>query len=548
MMFVRDVVVERVERAYADRLDARAAALALLEAADVLQDVPLERLLLAVKDEIVWILDQGRTAVLDAWLQSEGSTLRADDPRRAALGAWHQRAAGVLDPGTCVFPRGEVEQLLGAIRESGEGRALARLTEVLERALFRHRGLDERVARMLRVPTLDEIRDLDPVRDSNTIHHFMSHDFRIERELWGYLAEMRPLVAPSANVFFYGTGEFYVRAYRRAFDTHLLFDNWTNWGGDSKRGREAVLRANEIHGRYNIPNAAFLWVLGNLIYVPMHWNRRVGWREFTETEREGWFQEHLRFGEALELKELPPTFREFEEWWNAFDAGCPTASDITRESFEKFLAQHVAARPEPLRPAMTAAMMIGMDPAFRRCLGYAEPSAAEEATVRAAFRTAKGFADTLPPQPWIRSLRSSQLYPHGARVDEIGVQRRGYGMPALARHLDARPASEEPVLANRNDGRPTFVPPITTLAEVQDPDLPFVTMEEVARHDRIDDAWLVVDGFVYDVTRFLVVHPGGQRVLRPHLGKDATAAFARVGHSVAAQVLMTNFRVGRVAS
>ena len=35
------------------------------------------------------------------------------------------------------------------------------------------------------------------------------------------------------------------------------------------------------------------------------------------------------------------------------------------------------------------------------------------------------------------------------------------------------------------------------------------TSEEVAAHDTEDDCWLVIEGYVYDVTAFLRSHPGG---------------------------------------
>lgn len=38
--------------------------------------------------------------------------------------------------------------------------------------------------------------------------------------------------------------------------------------------------------------------------------------------------------------------------------------------------------------------------------------------------------------------------------------------------------------------------------------------EEVAVHSGADDAWIVVDGEVYNVTEFLQSHPGGPEVSR----------------------------------
>ena len=34
-------------------------------------------------------------------------------------------------------------------------------------------------------------------------------------------------------------------------------------------------------------------------------------------------------------------------------------------------------------------------------------------------------------------------------------------------------------------------------------------MFEIERHNKVDDAWTVVDGIVYNVSRLLKVHPGG---------------------------------------
>ncbi|KAI8609748.1 putative acyl-CoA dehydrogenase [Chytriomyces sp. MP71] len=59
------------------------------------------------------------------------------------------------------------------------------------------------------------------------------------------------------------------------------------------------------------------------------------------------------------------------------------------------------------------------------------------------------------------------------------------------------------------------------------PNLQSFTTDEVARHNTKDDAWILVDGKVFDITSFLDVHPGGRRILLPLLGKDASKQFAQ---------------------
>ena len=49
------------------------------------------------------------------------------------------------------------------------------------------------------------------------------------------------------------------------------------------------------------------------------------------------------------------------------------------------------------------------------------------------------------------------------------------------------------------------------------------TVDDVGRHHRTDDAWVIVDRRVYDITTFLNDHPGGLDVLRDHLGHDVSS-------------------------
>ncbi|KAB1200366.1 Cytochrome b5 [Morella rubra] len=74
------------------------------------------------------------------------------------------------------------------------------------------------------------------------------------------------------------------------------------------------------------------------------------------------------------------------------------------------------------------------------------------------------------------------------------------------------------------------------------------TLAEVAEHNDSKDCWLVIEGKVFNVTKFLDDHPGGDDVLLSATGKDATDDFEDVGHSSSARAMMDEFYVGDIDS
>ncbi|KAF9647306.1 cytochrome b5 [Thelephora ganbajun] len=71
-----------------------------------------------------------------------------------------------------------------------------------------------------------------------------------------------------------------------------------------------------------------------------------------------------------------------------------------------------------------------------------------------------------------------------------------------------------------------------------------VTYEELKAHTTKDSLYLLISGKVYDVTKFIDEHPGGDEVLFAEAGRDATEAFEDVGHSDEARGYLPSMLVG----
>lgn len=76
------------------------------------------------------------------------------------------------------------------------------------------------------------------------------------------------------------------------------------------------------------------------------------------------------------------------------------------------------------------------------------------------------------------------------------------------------------------------------------------TPEEVSKHniweDDEKDVWVVYGDSVYDVTKFIEEHPGGEEVILDVAGDDMTVAFDNMGHSESAKRILEEYKIGRL--
>lgn len=72
------------------------------------------------------------------------------------------------------------------------------------------------------------------------------------------------------------------------------------------------------------------------------------------------------------------------------------------------------------------------------------------------------------------------------------------------------------------------------------------TYQEVAEHNSPENTWIIIDDKVYDVSKFLDEHPGGDEIIFEQAGRDATENFVDIGHSDDALKILKSKCVGTV--
>lgn len=74
------------------------------------------------------------------------------------------------------------------------------------------------------------------------------------------------------------------------------------------------------------------------------------------------------------------------------------------------------------------------------------------------------------------------------------------------------------------------------------------TLAHVAAHNSKEDAWIVIDSGVYDITPYVTEHPGGVEAILRNAGGDATKGFKGPQHPARVFDMIDDYKIGVVAS
>ena len=70
-----------------------------------------------------------------------------------------------------------------------------------------------------------------------------------------------------------------------------------------------------------------------------------------------------------------------------------------------------------------------------------------------------------------------------------------------------------------------------------------ITIEEVEAHNTPEDRWIVLDGYVYNITQYLNAHPGGSKCLTS--SADISQRFHAIHRGMDAS-LLSKLKIGRL--
>ena len=270
---------------------------------------------------------------------------------------------------------------------------------------------------------LREIRRLDPVADHQRIVHLdVCYEFPFDTTRSLELALFRTFAVPSIGALLDSTGEFAVRAQKRYDDTDLILSTIVEHGYDSEAGTRAIRRMNQIHGRFEISNDDFLYVLSSFVYEPIRWNARFGWRRLIEAERLATFHFWREVGRRMAIREIPESYDELERFNAEYERRhfrrTETAQRVGTATRDMFLTWFPGLPKRLGAPAIYALM----DEPLLEAFGFPRPSRPARTAVYGALRVRARAVALLPARrrPRLRTERRTRSYGRRYALEELG--------------------------------------------------------------------------------------------------------------------------------
>jgi len=224
---------------------------------------------------------------------------------------------------------------------------------------------------MSRFANYHKILSLDPQKDHQQIVYIDSaYEFPwlLTRAL--EFALFRTYAVPSIAKLLDATQQFEQYGQRRYDDTSLIVAEITENGYDSERGRAAIRRMNRLHGRFDIDNDDYLYVLSTFVFEPGRWIDRFGWRRTSEHERLAAYYFWYEVGRRMNIKDIPDTYEAFEQFNLNYERKHFVYSDANYRVGEATIKIFLGWYPKPLSPLVRETIYAMLDDPLREAFGF----------------------------------------------------------------------------------------------------------------------------------------------------------------------------------
>jgi hypothetical protein len=268
------------------------------------------------------------------------------------------------------------------------------------------------------------IASLDPEKDYEEISQYIVSylaPFDLERAL--ELALFRTYASPSISGLLEKTKEFSNRPQKRYDDTELLLGCVLDHGLETNPGKRALRRMNEMHGRYDISNDDYLYVLSTFVLVPHQWMKDYGFRPLTENEKRAGFNFYRHMGTRMRIKDIPEdveSLRKFsEDYEKKHFKYAPSNRVISELTIDTVLSFYL---PKFLYPLGRPFVMAMLDDEMLNAFGYKKPLFVFN-IIKPILRLRSRFAAWWPfdVKPVFVSKRKTKTYPEGYGIEELGT-------------------------------------------------------------------------------------------------------------------------------
>jgi hypothetical protein len=269
---------------------------------------------------------------------------------------------------------------------------------------------------------------MDPVAEHQRIVRISGlYEFPWDTKRALEIALLRTFAVPRISGLLHRTGEFERRPQRRYDDTTILIAELVEHGYDSPRGRAAIARMNDMHGRHRIRDEDLLFVLSTFVFEPARWVDDYGWRPYTAVERVAGFTFWREVAARMRIRDPHGVLIDsttFQRWSAGFERAevRPARSNvrIARATLDLVLSWHL---PRHVRHLGERAVTSLLDAHLLDAFALPHPTPAERHLVAAALRSRSAAMRQLPARrrPVLETRRRHRSRPTGYRIEDLGT-------------------------------------------------------------------------------------------------------------------------------